>query len=223
MPPHGNSGRILASTAILFTGATNLPQPLLRPSAGTGCRSRGKKGDIHLFRLRVAWLGAKPSASESTSWLSRTNPAWPPRGLRIALAHVELSLASCSSRPLPETTVAPTCGSDLFHLRRPAGERQLLRVGCLPCRRVGALLLAHGVVQASQGSQVGVGGREEALLRPGQGGLAVHDVGRGGIAVAIADPNQAQVFLGLDDGSPRQVDDVRWRPPRRGMPGSPGG
>src|SRR6266852_6722184 len=57
----------------------------------------------------------------------------------------------------------------LFHLRRRA-----------------TLPLPHRVVQASQGCQVGVRGREEALLRPGERGLAVHDVGGGGIAITVA-------------------------------------
>src|SRR5947209_7421921 len=42
----------------------------------------------------------------------------------------------------------------------------------------GALPPTHGIVQAGQGGQIGVSGGEEALLRPGEGGLAVHDVRR---------------------------------------------
>src|SRR5258708_33230548 len=43
-------------------------------------------------------------------------------------------------------------------------------------------LSAQRVIQANQRSQIGIGGREKTLLRPGHGGLAVHDVGRGCVA-----------------------------------------
>ena len=89
---------------------------------------------------------------------------------------------------------------------RLLGPRRQDSLGDARLPQDGALLPAHGVVQARQGGQVGIDGRVQALLRPGQGGLGVHDVRRGGVAVAVFDPDQAQVLLRLDDRGPGELD-----------------
>src|SRR5262245_37560279 len=70
---------------------------------------------------------------------------------------------------------------------------------------------ARGVIDSGQGGEVVVAGSIQVLLRPGQRGFGVHDVGGRRVASLVLARDQAEVLPRLGDRRPGQGDVLAGR------------